>query len=103
MGRDVEAMADSTNRRELEVVERFWAESRLKAARRKEIEAMPRKMDRFEAFLREAWTSDNMAAVLYGTPIRSGPQSLDEWLAEDNPCRLTHYGAPGVREALGIS
>lgn len=84
------------------VAERFWAESHAKAARRKEVEAMPRKFDRFEAMLKDVWTSDNLLAAALNEPMHFGPQDLDEWLAEDNPHRLTHYRVPGVLETLGL-
>lgn len=85
------------------VAGRFWIES----ARRKQLEEEAAKarpgVEHFEAMLRLVWTGDNMAALFRGEPIRFGPQDLDEWLAEDNPHRLTHYRVPGVLEALGLA
>lgn len=80
----------------------FWAES----ARRKQLEEEAAKADtslvHFTAMMRLVWTNDNLAAFTRNEPIRWGPQDLDEWLAEDNPHRMSHYGVSGVLEALGL-
>jgi len=84
------------------VAGRFWAES----ARRKRLEEEAARaespLEHFEAMLRMIWTGENLSAVLFGEPLRFGPQDLDEWLAEDNPHRMSPYGKPGVLEALGL-
>lgn len=84
------------------VAGRFWAES----ARRKSLEEEAAKaatpLASYEAALSLAWTGDNLAALFRAEPIRWGPQDLDEWLAEDNPHRFSHYGEPGVLEMLGL-
>lgn len=86
------------------VAERFWAESHAKAARRKEIEAMPHSFERFEAMMADVWNTELLTALPGSfVPNRNRGNDLDEWLAEDNPHRLTHYEVPGVLEALGLT
>lgn len=84
------------------VAGRFWAES----ARQKQLEEEAAKADspleHFTATMKLLWTGGNLAAVLCGEPLRFGPQDLDEWLAEDNPHRMSPYGVPGPLEAVGL-
>lgn len=84
------------------VAGRFWAES----ARRKRLKGEAAKaatpLTHFEAMMKLGWTGGNLAAQVRGEAIRWGPQDLDEWLAEDNPHRFSHYGEPGVLEMLGL-
>lgn len=88
------------------IAKEFWANS----ARRKRLEEEAAEegakadtpLEHFVAMLRFVWTDNNLMAVALNEPIRWGPQDLDEWLAEDNPRRLSPWGTPGVLEALGI-
>jgi hypothetical protein len=80
----------------------FWAESGRRKQLEEEAATAATPLEYFTAAMRLAWTADNLVAIIRGEAIRFGPQDLDEWLAEDNPHRLTHYGVPGVLEALGL-
>jgi hypothetical protein len=87
------------------VAKEFWAASRRKRERREEHEAKltaATGIGRFDEILRYVW-GENTAALVSYEQIRFGPQDLDEWLAEDNPHRFSHFGQPGVLETLGLS
>lgn len=84
------------------VAAEFWAASARSRAAREEAAKAATPLEHFTAMTRLVWTGDNMAAVMRGEALHFGPQDLDEWLAEDNPHRLTLHGVPGVREALGL-
>lgn len=75
---------------------------------REEIAAMPLPTERLDAVLKDVWTPAALEDIPAGFAEQFlnscfNPQPLDEWLAEDNPHRLSPYKVPGVLEALGLS
>lgn len=83
------------------VAGQFWADVARKKKAREEAAMAASPVEHFEAMLRMVWTEDNLLAAALNEPIRWGPQDLDEWLAEDNPHRLTPFRYPEVK-ILGV-
>lgn len=82
---------------------RLWLESARQKQAKEEAAKAETTLDYFGAIVRASWFDPGLALELYGKALDFGPQDLDEWLAEDNPHRLSPYGVPGPLEALGLA
>lgn len=83
------------------VAEKFWRESREEREWQEETDKL-KGMARLDSVLKHVFTADTLSLPRV-TMLDFKPQELDEWLAEDNPHRLSNWRVPGVREALGLN